>query len=87
VALNYQTEDIPNLINAALFRQNGASGYVLKPEYMRNQNIQERLENSCRLKIRIISGQHLPKVDGNAEVVDPYVEIRVRNGVKVENHL
>jgi Ca2+-dependent lipid-binding protein len=30
-----------------------------------------------RLRIRIISGQHLPKAPGNPEIVDPYIEIKI----------
>ena len=38
VALNYQTEDVSTFINTAMFESNGNSGYVLKPEVMRNKN-------------------------------------------------
>jgi len=36
VALNYQTEDKQNFINRARFSDNGGSGYVLKPEFLRD---------------------------------------------------
>jgi len=39
VALNYQTEDKENFINSARFSDNGGCGFVLKPEYMRDQSI------------------------------------------------
>lgn len=31
VALNYQTDDLPLHLNAAMFEANGGCGYVLKP--------------------------------------------------------
>lgn len=34
VALNYQTGDKPMQLNQAKFRDNGACGYLLKPEFM-----------------------------------------------------
>ena len=36
VALNYQTQDKQNFFNAAKFGDNGRSGYILKPEFLRN---------------------------------------------------
>ncbi len=36
VALNYQAEDRPLMLNRAMFRQNGGCGYVLKPQVLRN---------------------------------------------------
>ncbi len=38
MALNYQTEDKPNLYNRAKFADNGGCGYVLKPEFLRYYN-------------------------------------------------
>ncbi|XP_051925269.1 1-phosphatidylinositol 4,5-bisphosphate phosphodiesterase epsilon-1 isoform X2 [Hippocampus zosterae] len=35
VALNYQTDDLPMHLNAALFEANGGCGYVLKPAALR----------------------------------------------------
>ena len=35
VALNYQTEGRPLDFNDGRFRANGGSGYILKPDYMR----------------------------------------------------
>ena len=32
VALNYQAQDKPLAFNRALFKANGKSGYILKPE-------------------------------------------------------
>ena len=36
VALNFQTRDKEFQINQGWFRQNGACGYVLKPEFLTN---------------------------------------------------
>jgi hypothetical protein len=36
VALNYQTDDLQNLLNRAWFSGNGGCGYILKPEYLRS---------------------------------------------------
>ncbi len=38
-ALNYQARDRPLLFSRAMFRQNGRTGYVLKPSFMRGSNI------------------------------------------------
>jgi hypothetical protein len=83
VALNYQTEDVANYMNHARFAENGGCGYVLKPDFLRDPNINfDPLgtldkKKSVRLRIRIISGQHLPKAPGNPEIVDPYIEIKI----------
>jgi hypothetical protein len=89
VALNYQTEDLPNLFNYAWFQDNGNCGYVLKPEFLRNPSTQfdpnaifDRNQGKI-LKLRIISGQHIPKAPGNSEVVDPYVDIKVRTRIEM----
>jgi len=39
VALNYQTPGSEMQLNHALFQSNGLSGYVLKPEFMRQGNV------------------------------------------------
>uniref|UniRef100_A0A915CRC3 phosphoinositide phospholipase C n=1 Tax=Ditylenchus dipsaci TaxID=166011 RepID=A0A915CRC3_9BILA len=64
-ALNLQTPDLPNQLNSTLFKNNGNSGYVLKPESMTKLNNKfdpfevDRSENAMTLtiNIRIISGQ------------------------------
>jgi hypothetical protein len=38
-ALNTQTSGVANRLNQALFRQNGKTGYVLKPERMRRSSL------------------------------------------------
>merc|ERR1719270_2297375 len=88
VALNYQTEDKQNFINASKFADNGNSGYILKPDFLRDPSVNysplspSGLDDrySIQLKIRVISGLSLPKpgaaVEG--EVIDPYVKLRIR---------
>jgi hypothetical protein len=46
VALNYQTEDKQNFLNAARFSDNGGCGYVLKPEFLRDESIRYRCQIS-----------------------------------------
>lgn len=74
VALNYQTGDLPFHINFGKFLENGRTGYVLKPEYMINSSITERL-TPIRLIINVISASQLPKPGGaqKGEIIDPYV--------------
>ncbi|RWS29176.1 1-phosphatidylinositol 4:5-bisphosphate phosphodiesterase eta-2-like protein [Leptotrombidium deliense] len=85
VALNYQTAGIPMMINDALFSENGNCGYVLKPAFLRNINAQLK-EKKMILKLKIISGQRIPKpgLASEGEVVDPYVVIRVDGHPKDE---
>jgi hypothetical protein len=79
VALNYQTYSKPMLLNDALFSLNGKCGYVLKPEYLRNNQKMSDNNRSIKVTITIISGQQIPK-PGRAkegELVDPYVRLKV----------
>jgi len=85
VALNYQTEDIPNFINTAKFLDNGECGYVLKPKFLCNPSIKfdpnkvsPKLGMSAKLQVRIISGQHFPKAPGSDAIVNPYVQVKVQ---------
>ena len=90
VALNYQTEDKETFTNSARFSDNGGCGFVLKPEFMRNESIlyspvsPSRLDPktfpACKLELIVVSGQHIPRPEGktDGEVIDPYVKIRIR---------
>jgi len=90
VALNYQTDDRQNLLNRAMFNGNGGCGYILKPRYLREPIFTysptcagglDRSEFPClRLTVEILSGQHIPRPNNseNGEVIDPYVEVKVR---------
>uniref|UniRef100_A0A1X7VUT6 Phosphoinositide phospholipase C n=1 Tax=Amphimedon queenslandica TaxID=400682 RepID=A0A1X7VUT6_AMPQE len=87
VALNYQTPGKSMDWNMGKFQQNGGSGYVLKPEIMREDfayfdHMDKAGPSGISPKvvtISIISGQQLPKPEGGSttgEVIDPYVQIQ-----------
>jgi len=90
VALNYQTDDRQNFLNRARFSANGGCGYVLKPEFLRNPNLSyspsanslldRKRFPGLKLKLEIISGQHIPRPNGvdKGEIIDPFVHVRVR---------
>jgi len=84
VALNYQTEDIPNFINTAKFLDNGECGYVLKPKFLCDPSIDfdptkisPKLGMKVKVHVRVISGQLLPKIPGSDAIVNPYVQVKV----------
>jgi phosphatidylinositol phospholipase C delta len=81
VALNYQTNSKEMRLYRGFFRQNGNCGYVLKPDYLIKNTFPIQLEREKLLKylkVRIISGQYLPKVgDNENSIVDPYVTIKI----------
>lgn len=74
VALNYQTGDLPYHINFGRFLENGRTGYVLKPEYMINNQTIKR-DPPLRITINVISACQLPKpgAQQKGEIIDPYV--------------
>ncbi|KAL3276021.1 hypothetical protein HHI36_020751 [Cryptolaemus montrouzieri] len=65
VALNYQRGDKPMQLNQAKFRDNGFSGYVLKPDFMLRSDFdpfdKTTLDGTEALKIsiRVIAARHL----------------------------
>lgn len=76
VALNYQTLDMPMLVNHGMFMQNGSCGYVLKPEYMLDSS--KLPTPPITLRVHVISGHQLPRPVGlsMAEVsTSPYISI------------
>ncbi|XP_070999721.1 1-phosphatidylinositol 4,5-bisphosphate phosphodiesterase delta-4-like [Oncorhynchus clarkii lewisi] len=85
VALNFQTAGPEMDLNDGLFNQNGCCGYVLKPDFMRNDDSfdPERPQDrngytSLRLSIQVISGQQLPKVNHKeGSIVDPLVRVEI----------
>uniref|UniRef100_A0A8C7SRD4 Phosphoinositide phospholipase C n=1 Tax=Oncorhynchus mykiss TaxID=8022 RepID=A0A8C7SRD4_ONCMY len=85
VALNFQTAGPEMDLNDGLFSQNGCCGYVLKPDFMRNDDSfdPERPQDrngytSLRLSIQVISGQQLPKVNHKeGSIVDPLVRVEI----------
>ncbi|XP_076043014.1 1-phosphatidylinositol 4,5-bisphosphate phosphodiesterase delta-4-like isoform X15 [Oratosquilla oratoria] len=82
VTLNMQTEDKPNFYNDALFRSNGNCGYVLKPDILIGKEpfVHSQLENRQTkvLRVKIISGQHLPASEKKGDITDPYIQLKVR---------
>nr|XP_048314979.1 1-phosphatidylinositol 4,5-bisphosphate phosphodiesterase delta-4 isoform X2 [Myodes glareolus] len=85
VAMNMQTAGSAMDICDGFFRQNGGSGYVLKPEFLcdiQSSFDPERpisLYQAKVLLVQVISGQRLPKVDSTKEtsVVDPLVKVEL----------
>uniref|UniRef100_A0A671RC25 Phosphoinositide phospholipase C n=1 Tax=Sinocyclocheilus anshuiensis TaxID=1608454 RepID=A0A671RC25_9TELE len=85
VALNYQTDDLPMQLNAALFEANGHCGYVLKPPVLWEQScplyqqfypLDRDLENMTPTlyTLTIVSGQNV--CPGNSSG-SPCVEVEV----------
>jgi hypothetical protein len=89
VALNYQTHSKPMLFNEALFSLNGKCGYVLKAEFLRKGQqygysgrssvLNSPTNKPKKVKLTIISGQHIPKIGNSLEgdIINPYVKIKV----------
>ncbi|XP_063585397.1 inactive phospholipase C-like protein 2 [Penaeus indicus] len=89
VALNFQTPGQMMDVYEGKFRANGGCGYLIKPAVMREHisvfsaNSRETIPGVAPqlLKIKIISGQCLPKPRGStatkASFIDPYVVIQV----------
>eukprot|EP00004_Rigifila_ramosa_P005356 TRINITY_DN1585_c2_g1_i1.p1 TRINITY_DN1585_c2_g1~~TRINITY_DN1585_c2_g1_i1.p1 ORF type:complete len:959 (+),score=234.78 TRINITY_DN1585_c2_g1_i1:344-2878(+) len=85
VALNYQTAGKMMDLNTGFFRDNGSSGYVLKPSDM--LDTQHPFDpNKARnpvsvLRIMLVSGRQLPRqkaVRGVSSVISPSVRLAVR---------
>jgi len=92
VALNYQTGSEPMWANDGKFLENGNTGYILKPQYMREEKIswnpEAKAKSTKHLEIVILSASQLPKAHGKegtakGEVIDPYVKIVV-NGLPAD---
>lgn len=83
IAMNYQNHNKVTQAYRAKFRDNGGCGYLLKPEFMRVPGMDVGLFEASRrplvLKIRIISGQQLPKPEGAElkDILDPYVTVQI----------
>nr|XP_042116052.1 1-phosphatidylinositol 4,5-bisphosphate phosphodiesterase delta-4 isoform X8 [Peromyscus maniculatus bairdii] len=85
VAMNMQTAGSAMDICDGFFRQNGGSGYVLKPDFLCDIQSTFNPEKPASpykaktLLVQVISGQRLPKVDDTKErsVVDPLVKVEL----------
>ncbi|XP_031639820.1 1-phosphatidylinositol 4,5-bisphosphate phosphodiesterase gamma-1-like [Contarinia nasturtii] len=79
IALNYQTPDKPMQLNQAKFRDNGACGYILKPQFMLSDNFDPNNTSTIPIfqyiTIRVIGARHLCKSGRN--VNSPLVEIEI----------
>jgi len=82
VTLNMQTEDKPNFYNRALFGSNGFCGYVLKPDILLGKEPYNPTDLTDKftkiLSVTILSGQHIPNSVKKGDIVDPYVQVKVR---------
>uniref|UniRef100_A0A8C2FUS8 Phosphoinositide phospholipase C n=1 Tax=Cyprinus carpio TaxID=7962 RepID=A0A8C2FUS8_CYPCA len=72
VALNFQTADKFMQLNSALFSLNGGTGYVLKPEWMRDPTKKKPAKQTIR--IRVMAARHLPSPD---HIVSPFVQVEL----------
>ncbi|XP_006888547.1 PREDICTED: 1-phosphatidylinositol 4,5-bisphosphate phosphodiesterase zeta-1 [Elephantulus edwardii] len=83
VALNFQTPGLPMDLQIGKFLDNGGSGYVLKPHFLRDINLKFDPSESFRvtkpitLTIRLISGIQLPLNDNSPDKADTLVMIEI----------
>lgn len=82
VALNYQTWDEPLRINHGKFAENGHTGYLLKPAYLRVASL-ARPTASKKLAITVLAGHRIPRpgeevLEGTGEDVNPFLKIKLR---------
>uniref|UniRef100_A0A8C6YDB3 Phosphoinositide phospholipase C n=1 Tax=Naja naja TaxID=35670 RepID=A0A8C6YDB3_NAJNA len=84
VALNFQTPCVQMDLLIGKFLDNGGSGYILKPEFLRRRdsafdpfNVADRY-NPITLTIKIISGYQLPPSNlSKSNKADPLVKIEI----------
>lgn len=68
-------------LNAGMFQQNGRSGYILKPEFLRTQcgfdpyNVSSLNQDQLILTIKVISARHLIKPSRG--IASPLVELEI----------
>ncbi|XP_053412125.1 1-phosphatidylinositol 4,5-bisphosphate phosphodiesterase zeta-1 [Nycticebus coucang] len=82
VALNFQTPGLPMDLQNGKFFDNGGSGYILKPQFLRDANSDFNPHeitdsNPITLTIRIISGAQLPVTNTSSNKADTLVIIEV----------
>ncbi|EFX86016.1 hypothetical protein DAPPUDRAFT_313504 [Daphnia pulex] len=78
VALNVQTRDSHLAVYDSLFRENGNTGFVLKPATLLNSGVSEN--NKRRISIKVIKGKNLTT---SKKLVDTFVSLRIE-GVKAD---
>ncbi|XP_060104021.1 1-phosphatidylinositol 4,5-bisphosphate phosphodiesterase delta-1 [Heteronotia binoei] len=93
VALNFQTKGTEMDVYQGRFQENGFCGYVLKPDFLQDQNSKFNPKSITggpwrtrkKLRVKVISGQQLPKVNkGKNSIVDPRVIVEIF-GVQRDN--
>ncbi|XP_005379097.1 PREDICTED: 1-phosphatidylinositol 4,5-bisphosphate phosphodiesterase zeta-1 isoform X2 [Chinchilla lanigera] len=83
VALNFQTPGLPMDLQNGKFLDNGGSGYILKPHFLRdikskfNPNISANDNDPIAITIRLISGIQLPLSSSSSNKLDTLVIIEV----------
>ncbi|XP_040023601.2 1-phosphatidylinositol 4,5-bisphosphate phosphodiesterase delta-1a isoform X1 [Gasterosteus aculeatus] len=102
VALNFQTPSKEMHLNQGRFLPNGASGYILKPEFQRSLSSQFDPSTLSEgpwlqkktLNVMVISAQQLPKLnkDKQSSIVDPLVRVEIYgvpadNAIKATHHI
>ena len=75
VALNYQHNDLAVRMNRALFRANGACGYLLKPPHLRAAGAARAAP--LTLELTVVSGHRLRPRPKRSEIPDPFVKVLV----------
>ena len=82
VATNWQIYDLGTQINDAMFAHgHDRSGYVLKPEDMRDtgkrmERLPERTKKIVRFSVKIISARHLSPPSGTS-AINPYIAVEI----------
>ncbi|KAJ9465954.1 1-phosphatidylinositol 4 [Diplonema papillatum] len=72
VALNVQTPDHPVRVNQAKFSDNGGAGWLLKPEWLRQQNASlKHVPNVTVIDVLVVSAGNLPRC---RKQMDPQIE-------------
>ncbi|XP_069503789.1 1-phosphatidylinositol 4,5-bisphosphate phosphodiesterase delta-1 isoform X2 [Ambystoma mexicanum] len=86
VALNFQTPGTEMDLYLGRFKDNGSSGYVLKPEFIRDSGTQfnpnsitdGKWRTNKKFHVMIISAQQLPKENKSKNcIIDPVVTVEI----------
>jgi len=87
VGMNIQSSSGMTLLVDGRFRENGSTGYVLKPQRLLEKKVysdEVEKESPKTLRLRVISGQNLPKPDcarKKSPIVSPRVKVIVYDGI------
>lgn len=90
VAMNYQTNDKPMWIYDARFADNGNCGFVAQPNRFFKPGFDPLFvapSAQCTLIVEMISGWQLPKVSGQSEIIDPYVQVSQQHALSRQRAL